>query len=140
MPSSKSHKRIFLELSPGDIMQYPTYSRILSRLSTTTSTTTGTSATSSHPARIYLKCSRTGAEIQSRVPATRTSSILSEFPFTKTTASYSRLYRMMAQHRTSEEHRCRPLSPRGRRFNAGRSEKPTRRTRRISRRDEREAH
>lgn len=140
MPFSKSHKRIFLELSPGDIMQYSTYSRVLSRLSTTTSTATGTLATSSHPARIYLKCSRTGAEIRSRVPATRTSSISSEFPFTKTMASCSRSYRMMAQHRTSEEHSCpSPLVPQSR-FNAGRSEKPARRTRRILRRDEREAH
>lgn len=94
-------------------MQYPTYSRVLFRLSTTTSTATGTSATSSHPARIHLKCSRTGAEIRSRVPATRASSISSEFPFSKTTA-YSRSYCTMAQHCIREGHSCRPLSPRGR--------------------------
>lgn len=83
-----------------------------SRLSTmTTSTATGTSSTSSHPARIYLKCSRTGAEIRSRVPATRASSISSEFPFNKTTA-YSRSCCTMAQHCTREGHSCRLLSPR----------------------------
>lgn len=74
-----------------------------------------------------LSASRTGAEIRRRVPATRASSISSEFPFSKRTA-YSRSYRTMARHCTRKGHRCcpPPLSFRGCALMPGRSEKPAR--------------